>query len=70
MADINIKKVVETKNLKQADLKTRIDPGISGGERGIKPRIPETPIELPKTFPNGGEPPLKGVVKDKNIGRR
>ena len=72
MADISIKKAAEIKNLKTpataASLK--VAPGISGGDRGIKPRIPEpTIIEKPK-MPNGGETPLRDVIKDKNIGRR
>jgi hypothetical protein len=65
MADINIKKAATTKNLKQADLKVKLDPGIGGGDRGFKPQIPEGPIELPKTFPNGGEPALKDAIKGK-----
>ena len=65
MADINIKKAVETKNLKQADLKVKVDPGISGGDRGIKPREPVTPIKPPKTLPNGGGRPLTDAIKGK-----
>ena len=65
MADINIKKAAVTKNLKQGDLKVKVDPGISGGDRGFKPKLPETPIQPPKTFPNGGEPALRDAIKGK-----